>query len=162
MLERPKLFEEDSCLNENLLKMTTRFPVAIATGFADSAEPGARLRVISQHSSAWLMRFPVNQNAMWEDAQNIEFPKLGEVREKENNFFQDSICVCKLDSLTWNTVFWAFYEHWTGPESWPILAVAISEAAIWISKPLTYDRLAMLLIHSSSKGPGQDAGHWRS
>lgn len=68
MLERPKLFEEDSCLNENLLKMPTHFPVAIATGFADSAEPGARLSVISQHSSDLLMRLPVNQNAMWEDA----------------------------------------------------------------------------------------------
>lgn len=68
MLERHKLLEEDSCLNENLLKVPTHFPVAIATGFVDSAEPGARLSVISQHLADLLTRFPVNQNAVWEDA----------------------------------------------------------------------------------------------
>lgn len=34
-----RLSEEDNCLNENLLRMPTSPPGAVAVGFADSAEP---------------------------------------------------------------------------------------------------------------------------
>lgn len=73
-----RLSEEDNCLNENLLRMPTSPPGAVAVGFADSAEPEFHAQCDKPVSVQFIHEVPSEPNAVSEDTQEENVPKIGE------------------------------------------------------------------------------------